>query len=337
MVADDVVYVGSRQAELLALDRQNGTLMWSFQGDEDESLGGIYGSPAVSDELVFVGAYGEELGKLYAVNANNGQVAWQAPFKTGGHIVGSPTVVGNTVLIGSSDGNLYAVDATLGTEKWKFPTGNKIWSAPVVYEDIVYFGSLDHNVYAVTLDEGREIWRFATKGAVASTPLVMDGRVYIGSFGRHFYALEASTGAEVWPAPFTADNWFWTRAVSDGDTIYVGSLDGNLYAIDVDTGQPVWQTPFDTKAPIVSAPALVPEGVVVANDNGDLFLVRAQDGQEIRSFSAKDPVRAPLTGSPSDSIIYFSVMDHSVRAADLERGFWTELWCYNTKDEARCG
>ena len=80
----------------------------------------------------------------------------------------------------------------------------------------MYFGSLDHNVYAVSLAEGQKVWNFNTNGAVASTPLVMDGRVYIGSFDRKFYALDANTGAEVWATPFAADNWFWTKAVSDG-------------------------------------------------------------------------------------------------------------------------
>ena len=329
VVADDVVYIGSQEAELLALDRENGSLRWSFPGDQDESLVGIYGSPAVTDKLVFVGAYGKENGTLYALNPITRAKVWDFP--TDDHIVGSPVVARDTVLIGSSDGTLYALDAAQGIEKWQFQTQNKIWSTPVVYEDIVYFGSLDHNVYAITLSEGREIWRFQTKGAVASTPLVMDGRVYIGSFDSHFYALNAATGTEVWFSPFKAGNWFWTKAVSDGATIYVGSLDGNLYAINADTGLPVWPTPFETDDPIVSAPALVPEGVIVANDKGDLFLVRTQDGQEIRSFSAKDHIRAPLTVPSPDSVVYFSSMNNSVRAADLKDGFWTELWCYDTK------
>jgi outer membrane protein assembly factor BamB len=335
VVTDDVIYIGSQEAELLALDRKNGSLRWSFPGDNDEPLEGIYGSPAVGDELIFVGAYGKENGTLYAVNPTTRAKVWE--FQTEDHIVGSPVVAGNTVIVGSSDGILYALDATQGVEKWRFQTENKIWGAPVVYEDIVYFGSLDHNVYAVTLDEGREIWRFKTNGAVASTPLLMGGRVYIGSFDRQFYALEASTGTEVWFSPFKAENWFWTNAVSDGATIYVGSLDGNLYALNADTGLLVWPTPFETGDPIVSAPALIPEGVIVANDKGDLFLVRTQDGQEIRSFSAKDNIRAPLVAPSQDSVFYFSAMNNSIRAADLEGGFWTELWCYNTKEkETRC-
>ena len=329
VVAGDVVYIGSREAQLLALDRQRGTLLWSFPSPDEENLVGIYGSPAVTDDLVYVGAYGEELGRLYAIDPVQRAKVWDYP--TGDHIVGSPTVAGETVLVGSSDGALYALDAATGVERWRFQTGNKIWSSPVVHDNAVYFGSLDHNVYAVSLDEGAELWRFTTEGAVASTPLVEGGRVYVGSFDRRFYALDAISGAEAWAQPFRAENWFWTTAVSDGGNVYVGSLDGNLYAISIQTGQAAWPKPFETGQPIVSAPALVPEGVVIANDNGDIYLVRARDGQQIRPFSVKDRVRAPLTSE--DTVIYFSAMDHSVRAADLEGGFWKELWCHDTRED----
>jgi len=64
--------------------------------------------------------------------------------------------------------------------------------------------------------------------------------------------------------------------------------------------------------------------------------VRLQDGQEIRSFSAKGHIRAPLAAS--GTVIYFISMNHSIWAADLEGGFWKELWCYDSKKSTtQCG
>ncbi len=388
-VSDEVVFVGSREDELLALDRANGALLWSFPQDgQEDGLEGIYASPAVTDDLVLIGGYN---GILYALDPSTRQKVWE--FQTDDSIVGSPALVyeemreitatptpsfgsafaggaptptpsfGSAfaggaptptpsdgslsgqdavdsrlelIIVGSSDGNLYAMDAN-GVEQWRFETGNKIWSMPVVHEDVVYFGSLDHNIYAVALKDtgslraGDEMWRFETDGAVAATPLVMNGRVYIGSFDRRFYSLDAFSGQEAWPEPFEAENWFWSRAVSDGTTIYVASLDGNLYALDSTNGAERWR--FEAQSPIISAPALVPSGVAVATDNGDIYLVRTTDGTEIRDFAARDHIRAPLTAS--GSIVYFSAMNHTVRAVDLQQGFWTELWCFNTKESNR--
>ena len=94
VVADDVIYIGSRQAELLALDKENGTVRWSFPGDRDTSLEGIYGSPAVTEELIFLGGYD---GTLYALDRVNQVRVWDFP--TEHRIVGSPTADSDTVLV----------------------------------------------------------------------------------------------------------------------------------------------------------------------------------------------------------------------------------------------
>jgi hypothetical protein len=43
-------------------------------------------------------------------------------FKTDGPIIGSPAIANGVVYIGSTDGNVYAVDQETGKQKWKFKT-----------------------------------------------------------------------------------------------------------------------------------------------------------------------------------------------------------------------
>jgi eukaryotic-like serine/threonine-protein kinase len=71
-----------------------------FRGDLQHA--GVYGAPGVP--------------KL------NG-VKWK--FHTGGGVISSPAVVNGVAYIGSTDGNLYAVDAGCGALKWKFATGGE--------------------------------------------------------------------------------------------------------------------------------------------------------------------------------------------------------------------
>lgn len=366
----DTLFIGSREDRLVALDTASGSLLWSFpQEGQEEDLLGIYASPVVAGDVVLVGGYN---GVLYAVDPETRQKVWE--FSTGDGIVAPPALLleaeepepppGPTdaatptptpsatqasmsemddasrrvesIIVTSSDGVVYALNAD-GVEQWRFETGDKVWSMPVIHEDVAFFGSLDNNIYAVAVRNtgrhraGEEVWRFETDGAVAATPLVLNGTVYIGSFDRSFYALDAFSGQHEWPAPFQAGNWFWSTAISDGTTIYVASLDGNLYALDAGNGVEKWR--FETEYPIVSTPALVPQGIVVATDNGDVYLVRTSDGSMISDFSVRDHVRAPLTAS--GSIVYFSAMDHTVHAYDLQRGFWDKNWCFNTKDNNR--
>jgi len=50
-------------------------------------------------------------------------IKWK--FHTGGRVISSPAVVNGVAYVGSTDGNLYAIDAGTGTLKWKF--GTKSW------------------------------------------------------------------------------------------------------------------------------------------------------------------------------------------------------------------
>ncbi len=89
-------------------------------------------------------------------------VKWR--FHTNGYIISSPAVANGTAYVGSTDGNLYAVDLKSGTQKWKFKTGARVVSSPAVDNGAVYFGSYDGYFYAVDAASGQVKWKFATPG-----------------------------------------------------------------------------------------------------------------------------------------------------------------------------
>lgn len=79
--------------------------------------------------------------------AQFGGVRWR--FHTGGMVIGSAAVSEGKVYFGSTDGNLYAVNAGSGALQWKFDAPSRVPSAPAVAEKVVYFGAYDGNFYAV--------------------------------------------------------------------------------------------------------------------------------------------------------------------------------------------
>lgn len=87
------------------------------------------------------------------MDAATGEERWA--FETGDTVVSSPTVVGDTVAVGSQDGSLYALDRTGGTERWSLSTGGSVFSSPTAVSGTVYVGSGDRNLYAVALGETR--------------------------------------------------------------------------------------------------------------------------------------------------------------------------------------
>jgi outer membrane protein assembly factor BamB len=54
------------------------------------------------------------------------------------------------VYIGSLDGNLYALDASTGEERWRQSLDGEIYSSPAVVDGVVYAGSFDDGLYALS-------------------------------------------------------------------------------------------------------------------------------------------------------------------------------------------
>ena len=325
-IENDQLYVGTQDQDVRALNAETGQTIWEFNlRGEVEADRAVYGTPAISDGVAYVGGYD---GMLYALNLANGNDLWDATVGNGEAIVGGAAVGGGLVFVGSSDGFLYAYDAEDGVFQWRFPTGNFIWATPAVANDRVYFGSMDQKVYALDLD-GQLIWEFPTGGAVTAEPLVEDGRVYIGSFSSDFYALDAENGNMIWKFP-DANNWYWSRAVTNGDTLFVGSTDGNLYALDAGTGRLRWV--FPTNGSIVGSPALIGDRVAVGSTDGRVRLVRQQDGLDETQCNVGADIKAPLTAQGNS--LFFRSSDRSIRALEISpNGNPDEIWVHRSDQD----
>ena len=57
-----------------------------------------------------------------------GKPGWKVPFNGGGGTV----IVDNVIYVGSSDGAVYAFDASTGQQRWRFQTGEGLASGPEV-------------------------------------------------------------------------------------------------------------------------------------------------------------------------------------------------------------
>jgi len=142
-VADEVVYFGSDDGYLYAVNALTGALKWKFKtGDV------VYSSPAIADGAVYIDSHD---GCLYAVDAKTGDERWK--FRTGYRVYSSPAVSNGIVYFGSADSYLYAVDAATGKLFWKFKAGGWILSSPAIADGTVYFGCWDAYLYAVDIGQ----------------------------------------------------------------------------------------------------------------------------------------------------------------------------------------
>ena len=79
-----------------------------------------------------------------------------------------------------------------GDIRWTYTTGAGVFSSPAVADGTVYVGSTDRNVYSLDAATGHVRWTYTTGGWVTSSPVMVGGTVYIGSWDWTIYALKAA-------------------------------------------------------------------------------------------------------------------------------------------------
>jgi outer membrane protein assembly factor BamB len=225
-VVDGVVYVGSKNSKVYALNASTGTPVWTYTTRD-----GVESSPAVVDGKVFIGS---DDSNVYALNASTGAFIWS--YKTGGYVISSPAVVDGLVFVGSKDGRVYALDEMAGGEVWNYTTGAIVDSSPAVSGGVVYVGSDDGGVYALHASTGICLWSYktyTTGSTLYSSPAVADGKVFIGPSNDTIYALDASTGMLIWSyatGNFELVSYVFSSPAVAHDVVYVGAHNGVVYA-----------------------------------------------------------------------------------------------------------
>jgi hypothetical protein len=150
IVAAGLVFVGTQNGTLWALDRQTGQRRWKHR-----TAGPILHSAAIADGRVVCG---DAASSLWALDARDGTVVWQFRSRRGG-FAASPLVQNGTVFIGSRDGTFYAVAADSGQLRWELPTAGPIRCTAAAAGDKVVFVSDDMHAYALEAGTGKLVWK----------------------------------------------------------------------------------------------------------------------------------------------------------------------------------
>jgi hypothetical protein len=300
VVLGGVVYFGSVDGHLYAVDVAAGVLKWKFFAED-----WVDQPPAMASGMVFFGnVMGDKSGDrhLFALEAATGSEKWRFKSRYYG-VNSSPAIVDGTVCFGAGKhfytadpqtgvekwsfeatdsvrtpaiaggtaffahaNRLTAVDLGADAEKWTFRAAANITTCPAVLDGMVYFGSDDFNMYAVDVQMGQEIWKFGT-GLIHHPPAVHEGVVYVVS-SDNLHALDAATGAVKWTV--NTQHSSLKAPVVQGDTLFLAA--GKfLMALDRTTGRERWR--YETGGDITS-PALADGVAYFWSEDGHLYAVR---------------------------------------------------------------
>lgn len=272
--ADGVVYIGSDDDHLYALDLHERRARWKLRiGACKQSVGvgpqasrcDVDAGPTIGpDGTLYTGGDG-----IYAIRPD-GTVLWK--YLTGGHVSSAPALLPDgTVVAGCQDNLLYAI-APDGTKRWDFRAGDDIESSPAVGDDgTVYVGADDQKLYAIN-PQGALVWAFSATDDIRASPAIgVDGTIYVGAFDSLFYAVRPD-GTLAWT--FRAGDRILSSALVDpSGAVLFGSQDDRLYALEPD-GRHRWSV--ELGGDVDSSPALAPDGTIyVGADDHKLYALRA--------------------------------------------------------------
>jgi len=328
-LAEGLVYFGSDDNNLYAVDAASGTEKWKFS-----TSGPIRSSPAVVAGTVYFASYD---GFFYALDAASGKLKWK--FENAGEkhfeakgldgymphaqtipdfwdfFLSSPAVAEGLVYFGSGDGNLYALDSGTGQLKWKFATGDVVHSSPAVAGGVVYAGSWDSYLYALDAATGQMKWKFKTgedkinfnQVGIQSSPAVEGGVVYFGCRDSHLYALDAATGQEKW-AFDNHGTWIISSPAIYEGSVYAGtSIPSAFGALDIHTGEVRFH--LDVPLIVFSSPAIAGAMAYFGSFNGKVYAVDLKTNQFAWEFQTPASKKNELgllgaDGKPDFKVIF---------------------------------
>lgn len=262
-VVDGVVYVGSWEAIMYALDAQSGAVRWKYQtpAAPGATYGPIVSSAAVAD--VTVSGRGRRLvifgsgPRVFALDTLDGSLVWRHDASRGlpatpTEYESSPVVVGDLVLIGRDThnqpvddtggvrGGLVALRVATGEEAWIFePELDRkgagcggVWGSPTVHPtaSLVYSGTAN-----------------CPDDAFNWTPHVNAVTALDLRSGRPVWSFQP-TGKPDQDTDFGATpNFFVDR--NGRSVLGAGKKDGTYYALDPLTGKEWWRRHVADPAP----------------------------------------------------------------------------------------
>ena len=204
-----------------------------------------------------------------------------------GSVRSSPAIVDDKVFVGSSDKNVYVLNATTGKKKigWNYTTDGAVESSPAVVDNMVFVGSMNGTVYALRANGLSYEWSSSIGGAVKSSPAVADGKVFLGSDDGYVYALNATKRQQIWREKI-GNRIKSSPAVAD-DTVFVCSDNGTVFAYSI-TGNLIWSETIGSVG--WSSPAVAECKVFVGSKDGKIYALHEEDGTEVWSYQTGGPV-----------------------------------------------
>ncbi|NIA70320.1 PQQ-binding-like beta-propeller repeat protein [Pelagibius litoralis] len=281
---DGKIFVSTGFAKIFALNARSGEVLW-----EHKAPAPMRGAPVVSDGRVFAVTFDNQ---TIVVDAESGERLWNhvGVQETAGLLgSASPAVVGNTVIVPYSSGDILAMLTDSGRIVWSEslsairqtdPLGDiaQIRGLPVIDRDLVFAVSNAGRMLAVDLRQGVRAWQ-ADLGGV-QMPWPAGEFIYVLTKDSQLVCLRRSDGRIRWVQPLPRfvdpddpdEPIRWSGPVLAGDRLVVAGSHGEVLSVSPYDGKPLGF--FDLGDGAAVSPVVANNSLFLLTHGGQLIALR---------------------------------------------------------------
>ncbi|QTR49417.1 outer membrane protein assembly factor BamB [Candidatus Thiothrix anitrata] len=264
-----------------AWDKTNGKRLWQANINQGTISGGVS-----CDNLHCY--LGTSNANAIAVDANTGQERWRT--RLTGEVFGVSEAQTGKVVFRTGDGRLHGINAATGAHLWQQarPANNlslRGAGVPLIVGSMVIAGFDSGVVTAFDLQSGTTLWetRLALSKDTSDLSRMIDVDGKLKALGEALFAasnngqiagINMRNGTIAWSAPYSSN----TGVEADTNGLYTTNAAGDVWRLEPRTGSPLWKLD-SLRGRQPSVPGIAGQHVIVADQQGYLHWIKAQNGQ----------------------------------------------------------
>jgi outer membrane protein assembly factor BamB len=246
-----------------------------------------------------------------------------------------PTYFRGTLLAGSLDGVLFALDAASGEVKWQADLDGTILGAANIAllkgddQDSARVYVIEQSsgvLHCLNFETGESIWQSGGVERCDGSPGIGGGTVVFGSCAAALHVFSAETGDSLRDIPVGDDSQIAGGVAVIENEAYSGSRSGTVLRANTDTGEIVWRN-TDCANEVFTTPAVSSEWVVFGCAGGDVHGLERGTGESKWTFTADGMVTSPVIAG--DKVV--AAAEGTLLVLSLDDG--RKLWSHEVSDD----
>jgi outer membrane protein assembly factor BamB len=259
-------------------------------------------------------------GRLYAAghkgdvtgfDLQTGKTLWHKKLKA--PLSGGTAASADLVLVGSSNGHLFALAAADGQLRWDVQVKGEVLAPPAISEKLIAIRTGDGKLRALSPADGHELWqqeqqvpKLSLRGT--ATPVISGDVVLCGFDNGKVVAMSASDGSVQWEVTVTPPHGrtelerlsdIDSSVIVSGQNVYAVGFQGKVAMLALDTGQ-VWWSHEASSARGMSIDA---DTLYISTSDGEIIALRTRTGAELWRQNALLYRRLSAPGAMDEGVV----------------------------------